>query len=369
MANKWGIHAANSPNAHNSGDYEAMLALGVSHYTVLHHEAKWCRAMRQASPDGIIQVRFYLSRWRDWQPREWANKCAWEYLEQRECPLTGVRFNLAELAVHVRPANEMNLAEESGGSSYQDYQDINRWLLEWLAEFVKLTGIPVERTHFPAFAYGHSDDQDDFGYIGEDLCREAITAYGIFDKHPYWFQPTEVTADWRGHRFKQSHDRFKSWGLNKKIFCAELGNFDVTRTSTPDEIIQWFESIYQFDYVLGGTPFIFRDPTGAHPVNDWGRNREIERRVKAHPKREVQAVSNFEVGHGFAKVEHLVGPWRHNEVWHGVGTDYETSMAIGERGHATWRKATNRTVAVCDNGEVFADDGNQGATVRKLDPK
>lgn len=71
------------------------------------------------------------------------------------------------------------------------------------------------------------------------------------------------------------------------------------------------------------------------------------------------------VGEGFQKVEGLVGPWREDELWHGAGSEHETSLAIGERGYAIWRKRTNRTVAVLDDGRIMADDGNAGAVLRE----
>lgn len=66
------------------------------------------------------------------------------------------------------------------------------------------------------------------------------------------------------------------------------------------------------------------------------------------------------VGVGFQRAEALIGPWREDEVYHAPGTEHETSMAIGDRGYATWRRLTNETVVHVDDGSLYSDHGNQG---------
>jgi hypothetical protein len=265
--NKYGIHLPNGGN-----DWLAdVLRLGVSHYTLLHTESWAVSRLREASPDGVILVRFYLPNWSARNPRDWAAEC--ERLAQ---PTLG-------LGVHYTPANEQNLPSEGGGWTADCYQRIADWNDQWREEFQRRTGVGADRLHWPAFAYGHSDDQNDSGYVGFELCRPAVERYGVIDVHPYWFAAEQRRDRYYGHRFVLVHQLFPA----KPIFCSEAGNFAVERPSTPDEIIDWFESLYEFPYVIGGTPFIFRDPTQAHQVNDWGRNREIERRVVVQPKRSV----------------------------------------------------------------------------------
>ncbi len=265
--NKYGIHLPNG----GSDWLDALLRLGVSHYTLLHTESWAVPRLREASPDGVILVRFYLPRWSERNPRDWAAEC--ERLAQ---PTLG-------LGAHYTPANEQNLPEEGGGWSADWYKRIAEWNDRWREEFQRRTGVSADRLHWPAFAYGHSDDQNDYGYVGYEICRPAVERYGVIDVHPYWFQPEQRRNRYYGHRFILVHQLFPA----KPIFCSEAGNFAVVRPSTPDEIIDWFESLYEFPYVLGGTPFIFRDPTGTHQQNDWGRSPEIERRVAAQPKRGV----------------------------------------------------------------------------------
>jgi hypothetical protein len=212
-----------------------------------------------------------MPRWPDVNPVQWAERCSVAYLQDRG------GWTLASKGCHVTPANEMNLEEEGGGSTADWYHRINDWLVSWHDRFLQLVPGIAGRLHFPAFAYGHSDDDDTRGYCGMEICREAISRYAVLDVHPYWFEPSEVELDWRGHRFLKAHALFP----NAPIFLSEAGNFNVTRTTAPDEMAQWFRSLSAFPYVLGATPFIFRDPTGAHSPNDWGRNRDIEARIKA----------------------------------------------------------------------------------------
>jgi len=272
--NKWGSHLPNGPLSN-----DAVWRMGVDNYTFLHPQADYAVTARAVSPHGILLCRFYLPNWWAKNPLEWARECAHEYTRERVS--NGQSYTLSALGVHVTAANEQNLALEGGGWEEGWYVRINEWNLIWVAEFRRLTGCPVERIHFPAFAYGHSDDLPDLGYVGMEICRPAIEACGVLDVHPYWIEADQVTSEFYGHRFKLAHALFP----DMPIFCSELGNFDVIRGSSPDEFIQWFESIDELPYVLAGTPFIWEDPTRNFERNDWSRNGEIARRVTAHPKR------------------------------------------------------------------------------------
>lgn len=286
MPNKWGIHWPNGV----FGDVEGCLKLGVDNYTFLHHQAEYAYQMFLSSHSGHLHCRFYLPDWRAIDPVQWARECAIEYQKARRCPITNVVFSLQDLGVDVSPANEMNLVEEGGGASYQDYVDINRWLCVWYYEFVHLTKIAQERTQFPGFASGHSDDQDDNGYIGLDLCKQAVQLYGQLGVHVYW-QVGYVDSIYGapnsglsgGDRFILTHNLYP----DKPLAITECGNFAVTNYNTPLEIIHFFQKLYKHPYVLYATPFIYADPTGAHSHNDWSRNPEIKRMVTSWDKEEV----------------------------------------------------------------------------------
>ncbi len=272
MPNKLGIHLPNG----QLRDY-AVYELGVSHYTMLHGELYLLPRTLEAS-DGVVLVRFYLPAWTERNPRQWAAECA------------GIWDSNAQLRqterVHFTPANEMNLALEAFGAGQEyrqpecetrgHYQRINDWLLAWLDEFARRTGCPAARLHWPAVAYGHSDDNPDRGFVGLEECRASVDAYGVLDCHPYWYVAGQIDSEWYGHRFVRLHGLFP----DKPIFCSEAGNFNVTSPTTAGEIVSWFDSLYRYPYVIGGTPFIWEDPTGAHSPNDWSRNKAIGRAVR-----------------------------------------------------------------------------------------
>ncbi len=65
------------------------------------------------------------------------------------------------------------------------------------------------------------------------------------------------------------------------------------------------------------------------------------------------------VGEGFQKAVPFSGQFTEDEIYHG-GEQDKTSLAIAEAGYASWRKATNQTVVVCDDGRILADRGNHG---------
>lgn len=260
--NKWGIHL---PNGDIQDD--RLFSSGFSHFTLLHHQDKYIPRLREESPDGIILVRFYFPKWSDISPSVWGAMCAQIYQNHE----------YKKYRVHVTPANEMNLPDEGGGWTAENYRQIDWWLYTWLDSFLNFSDCPLDATHWPALANGHSDDQDDFGYVGMNICRPSIQRYHYLDVHPYWQEPQQVQDPYYGARYKLAHDLFPS----KPIFLSEAGNFHVDRDSTPDEIVSWFQSLYDYPYIIGATPFIWEDPTKAHQVNDWSRNERLVRRVQS----------------------------------------------------------------------------------------
>lgn len=70
------------------------------------------------------------------------------------------------------------------------------------------------------------------------------------------------------------------------------------------------------------------------------------------------------VGTGFKKAEPLVGPWLESEVYHWPGSQYEVSMAVGQKGVAIWIKSRNETYAMLNTGQIYAD--NKGGPLVKV---
>lgn len=271
VANQYGIHLGNYASRTPDDVMREMLAVGFSHYTFLHHQADDAKLLRTASPSGTLCCRFYRSDTLSTDPVFAAREDADQYKRDRG------GWSLQSLGVAAQMHNELNLPVEGGGWSAGDYRRINDWTLVWVAEFRRLTNTPKGLIHFGAFANGHSDDQDDLGYIGMEICRPAIEACGVLQVHCYWMRPEDINSQWYGHRFLLAHGRFPTMPL----YISEAGCFDVMRPTAPDEMAAYFASLRPYAYVIGATPFLFRDPTGAHMNNDWGRNRGIETRIKA----------------------------------------------------------------------------------------
>jgi hypothetical protein len=286
--NKWGIHW---PNGYFS-DIEGIFGLDVSNYTFLHEQADYALAMRKRSPDGHLHCRFYLPNWRAADPTLWARTCAREYNRERTCPLTGEKFTLKSLRVEVSPSNEMNLPDEGGGSSYTDYTEINQWMIFWFVEFTALTNIPYELTHWSALAVGHSDDQNDYGYVGLLLCKDSIELYHYLDEHIYWEEGyvrsifgSQSSGKSGGKRFELAHNLFP----NKQIAITECGQFNTKSLLAPVEIVDFFRLCEETPYIEFATPFIYCDPTGKHYGNDWAQNLDIKHLVTYSDKLEVGA--------------------------------------------------------------------------------
>lgn len=252
MSNRWGIHAANfAPN----GRYRRLddfLAAGFRNYTILHLNGDLIPQIRAQYPEARVLVRMYLTKWIERDPAEWAREiAAWANPFQS--------FN-----IELTWANEQNLDLEGhpqGASVRQPlppvslYRDINQWNLEVIRRLRE--SVPWIKLHYPAFANGHSDDQDDAGYVGLEICRPSIQAADVMDCHTYWDVETgplqTIDRVSGGQRFTLTHNRFP----DKPVFISECGNFAVSDPRTPDQYVQWMHSLYNYDYVQGATFFIW----------------------------------------------------------------------------------------------------------------
>ncbi|HID87701.1 MAG TPA: N-acetylmuramoyl-L-alanine amidase [Anaerolineae bacterium] len=275
-ANKYGIHCPNGRNP----NFDLMMRMGCDCYTLLNVE-DWldvAREIRRRRPNAIILVRYYLPRWSEVDPVAWAEECARTYLAHKD------------VTRHCTWANEQNLAVEGGGATRGWYERINEWNKRFILRFRGLA--PDAILHYPAFAYGHNDDQDDRGegWTGYELCRESIAYADVLDHHPYW-RPGgaglwDDDAEWYAFRFAKAHAFFP----DMPMFLSEVGNFSPTDHNFIDQILYYFGKLYEYPYVIGATPFIWADPTGHHAVNDWQRIPNLDRfvdRIAETPKPEV----------------------------------------------------------------------------------
>lgn len=244
MNNRWGIHA---PNA-GFRRMEDFYAAGFQNYTVLHVNENLIPQIREKYPNARILVRMYLQNWYATKPEDWAR-------------------DVTDIANRIRPhtneitwANEQNLDLEGhpqGASINQPvppaslYRDIDAWNLEMIRRLRE--SIPWARLHYPAFANDHSDDKNQGGYVGLEICRPSIERADVMDCHCYW-RPDDgpLTLD-GGQRFTYTHSYFP----DKPIFISECGNFAVQDPRSPDQYIAFLHSLYHYPYVEGATFFIW----------------------------------------------------------------------------------------------------------------
>jgi len=221
---------------------------GFQNYTVLHVNQDLIPQIREKYPNARILVRMYLQNWFNRNPEDWSRQVA------------DIANRLRPFNVEITWANEQNLDLEGhpqGASPTQPvppaslYQDINKWNLEMIRRLRQL--IPWARLHYPAFANDHSDDKNQGGYVGLEICRPSIELADVMDCHCYWrVDEGPLTLD-GGQRFVLTHNFFP----DKPIFISECGNFAVNDPRSPDQYITFAQSLYNYDYVEGETFFIW----------------------------------------------------------------------------------------------------------------
>lgn len=248
--NRWGIHAPNNARPRSMGEF---FDAGVANYTVLHGNESLIPEIRNRYPDARILVRMYLTEWDERDPAEWSREIA-DFMN-RVRPFTN----------EVTWANEQNLDIEGhpqAASPAQPippaslYHDINKWNVEMIRRLRET--IPWARLHYPAFANDHSDDKNQGGYVGLEICRPGIQAADVMDCHVYWrVDDGPLTLD-GGQRFVLTHNFFP----DKPIFISECGNFAVRDPRSPEQYVRWMHSLYHYPYVEGATFFIW-DSDGA----------------------------------------------------------------------------------------------------------
>lgn len=272
MRNRWGIHAPNAGFRRMDDFYAA----GFQNYTVLHVNADLVPLIREKYPHARILIRMYLQNWYATQPEEWARAV----IENAE--------RLRPFTNEITWANEQNLDLEGHpqGASMQQpvppaslYQDIDVWNLEMIRRLREK--IPWARLHYPAFANDHSDDKNQGGYVGLEICRASIERADVMDCHCYW-RPDDgpLTLD-GGQRFTYTHSYFP----DKPIFISECGNFAVQDARSPDQYITFMHSLYHYPYVEGATFFIWdSDAAPENALNVIQRSGALAQTLRHTPK-------------------------------------------------------------------------------------
>lgn len=262
MANKFGMHLANQ----SPFDLDLLLDLGCSTYFGLSDQIDAMRYIRQRQPGALIVMRVYREHSLDIPPRQLAREtltALWD-----EAHATG---HAEPVTWQVTPANELNINDEGGSSDRAGYQRINDWHLEYAGEMRRLE--PRVILHFSALSPGHSEDQDDnTGFVGLDLCREAITAYPWFDDHAYWEPGQDPMWEYGGGRYRKKLDWLARNGFankpvlitetNRKVNWGDLAD----RAAFASELVRWYRALDAHPQVVAGCYFLWR---GA------GRNQEF----------------------------------------------------------------------------------------------
>lgn len=233
--NKWGLHGPN----HDPTNIEAMTLLGCDNYTVL---AKWEQVgmIRKARPNALILLRPYWGPTNlDEDPVEVAYWC------------DNIVDSLWQYSHHVTAMNEANI--EWGGfgphpGRVEGWKRLNEWMLRWTEEFLKRR--PDAIIHWPALSPGWGDDPNVMDPPGMWYCRESIEACHILDVHCYWSEGQHLSR-WYGKRYELVHELFPS----KFLFVSECAPNDYRRPGAAREVTEWFQELYKYPYMLGGTAF------------------------------------------------------------------------------------------------------------------
>lgn len=273
MTNRWGIHAPNNSRPRNMGEF---FEAGFQNYTVLHVNENLISEIRNRYPAARILVRMFLTRWQAKKPADWARE------------VTDVMDRVRPFTTEVTWANEQNLDIEGhplGASISRPippvelYKDIHGWNTEMIR--LLRESIPWARLHYPAFANDHSDDQNQGGYVGLEVCRASIEAADVMDCHVYWrVDDGPLTLD-GGQRFVLTHNLFP----NKPIFISECGNFAVQDGRTAEQYVTWMHSLYHYPYVQGATFFIWdSDAAPENALNVIVKNGRLVRTLRETSK-------------------------------------------------------------------------------------
>lgn len=338
--------------------------VGDGCYTLLHPQAGVLGELRRRQPSALVLVRMYTPNWCALDPRQWARDCAEVYRQVKG------------YTKHLTWANEQQLRDESGGvigadaghrATADDYRKIHTWNLAWLDEFKRQAGCADAILHYPAFATGHSDDQNDYGFVGLDICRPGIEQCHILDRHYYWDVNAGPEDKWGCQRIALAHALFP----DHPIFVSEAGNFAVTDPRSPEQYAKAGYVWQALSYCLGWTYFIGADPTRAHQANDMSRNEDIFtalRNTTRMPKADIlyttstggtpvtapspQFVLGFKTFHDI--IPAVIGDPLSNETGFVVDGQYLGQAQRTTNGVLQWLKAGNVMFFISNDGSVWA---------------
>ncbi|MCC7355948.1 MAG: N-acetylmuramoyl-L-alanine amidase [Anaerolineae bacterium] len=260
----FGLWVSNGPPQ----DIDTMLGLAKDGaYTVLHEGAgaEQARKIIAKHAGAQILVRHHRPDWPTTDPVAWAQEVAGRMVRD----YTGI-------TLRVVGANEPNL-EPAPDFSEANYRALGRWYRAFAAEVKRLN--PVLLVHFPAWAAGHSEDQNDLGFIGY-LLPEVVEAIRICDAancHCYW-EPNEgplreMGGFGGGLRYRHVARLLRANGIlyqggDYPIWIDEAGPW-----AQPARVEQTaaHSDAARSDRLAGCTYFLWADPTNnpGNTINQW----------------------------------------------------------------------------------------------------
>jgi len=258
MARTAGLWVANGPNP-NLNRMIDLVKDGA--YTVLHegHGAEQARAIHARHPDAPILVRHHAYNWDTTDPIQWAKEVV-----TRMKDYNGITKRLVG-------ANEQNL-EPSSNFSEANYRAIGAWYGQFASEVRRLDASLI--IHFPAFAAGHSEDQNDLGFIGYLLpsILAAIRSSNAVNCHTYWSPdegPLREMGNYGGGlRYRKVARLLKENGLERPIWIDEAGPW--AQPWRVEQTAAHSEAVHR-DGLLACTYFLWADPTNnaGNTINQW----------------------------------------------------------------------------------------------------
>ena len=269
----FGLWVSNGPPQ----DIDTMIGLVKDGaYTVLHEGAgaEQARTIHARHPGAQILVRHHRPDWPTTDPVAWAQEVAGRMTRD----YTGI-------TLRVVGANEPNL-EPAANFAVDNYRTLGRWYRAFAAEVKRLN--PALLVHFPAWAAGHSEDQNDLGFIAFLLPEvvEAIRICEAVNCHCYW-DPNEGPLREMGGlggglryrhvaRLLRANDILYQGG-DYPIWIDEAGPWAqpwrVEQTAAHSDAVRG-------DRLLGCTYFLWADPTnnGGNIFNQWTGRKPDDKR-------------------------------------------------------------------------------------------
>ena len=258
MTRTAGLWAANGPNP-NLNRMIDLVKDGA--YTVLHEAvgAEQARAIHARYADAPILVRHHCYNWDTTDPIQWAREVV-----TRMKDYAGITKRLVG-------ANEMNL-EPNANFSEANYRAIGTWYGKFASEVRRLDASLV--IHFPAFAAGHSEDQNDLGFIAYLLpsVLAAIRSSNAVNCHTYWSPdegPLREMGNYGGGlRYRKVQRLLKENGIEWPIWIDEAGPW--AQPWRVEQTAAHSEAVHR-DGLLACTYFLWADPTNnaGNTINQW----------------------------------------------------------------------------------------------------